>query len=227
MSNEIEGAAPGDEKKRGAWTSKEYCVCIAWGFLAFAIAWATGIHQFIPSLFTEHYALTAGVVSVVLCIVTLHSDSKLSEKVFIAANIVFAASILHGLVWGWGSILLYDEIYGVKFLPPVVPSLAVEAAVAAVIFCAIWHSDSEDLKAVSDRLLASGFFILVATGLVFAIAVLLSVVADADRKAAQARAAMQPLTVEQRSEISGDTWKCEYNTTSRAATCVAPAASAE
>lgn len=227
MSNEIEGAAPGDEKKSGAWTSKEFCACIAWGFLGFAIAWATGIHQFIPSLVTEHYALMAGVVSVVLCIVTLHGDSKLSETVFVAANFVFAASILYGLVWGWGSILLYDEIYGVKFLPPVVPALAVEAAIAAVIFCAIWHSDSEDLKAASDRLLTSGFLILVGTGLVFAIAICVSVIADADRKTAEARAAVQPLTREQRTEISGDTWKCDYNTISRTATCVAPAPGAE
>lgn len=227
MSNEIEGSARGNDKKSGAWTSKEFCSCIAWGFLAFAIAWATGIHQFIPSLVTEHYALTAGVVSAALCIVAVHSRSKLSEKVFIASSIVFAASILHGLVWGWGSILLNDEIYGVKFLLPVVPSIAVEAAIAALIICKIWHSDSGDLKTVSDRIFASGFFILVVTGLVFAMMIGASVIADAERKAAEARAAMQPLTMEQRTEISGDTWKCEYNTTPRAATCVAPAPSAE
>jgi hypothetical protein len=227
MSNEIEGAAPDDEKKNGSWTSKRLCACIAWGFLAFAIAWATGMHQFVPPLVTEHYALTAGVVSVVLCFVTLNSESKLSEIVFIAANFILAASILHGLGWGWGSILLYDEIYGVKFLLPVVPSLAVEAAVAAVIFCAVWHNDSEELKSVGDRLVASGFFILAGTGLVLAVAICVSVIADADRKAAEARAAMHPLTREQRTEISDDTWKCEFNTLSRTATCVAPAPSAE
>jgi hypothetical protein len=227
MSNEIDGAAPGDAKKSGSWTSKRLCACIAWGFLALAIAWATGMHQFVPPLVTEHYALTAGVVAFVLGFSTLHSESKLSEIVFIVANFVFAASILYGLVWGWGSILLYDEIYGVKFLLPVVPSLAVEAAIAAVIFCAVWHSDSEGLKSVVDRLVASGFLIMVGTGLVFAIAICVSVVADADRKAVEARAAMQPLTREQRTEISGDTWKCEFNTLSRTATCVAPAPSAE
>jgi hypothetical protein len=227
MSNDIEDTAPDDEKKNGSWTSKRLCACIAWGFLAFAIAWATGMHQFVPPLVIEHYALTAGVVSVVLCIVTLDSESKLSEIVFIAANFILAASILYGIVWGWGSILLYDEIYGVKFLLPVVPSLAVEAAIAAVIFCAVWHSDSEELKSAGDRLVASGFVIMLGTGLVFAVAICLSVVADADRKAAEARAATQSLTREQRTEISDDTWKCGYNTLSRTATCVAPASSAE
>jgi hypothetical protein len=227
MSNEIDGAAPGDAKKSGSWTSKRLCACIAWGFLALAIAWATGMHQFVPPLVIEHYALTAGVVSVVLVFVSLNSHTKLSEIVFMVANFILAASILYGLIWGWGSILLYDEIYGVKFLLPVVPSLAVEAAIAAVIFCAVWHSDSEGLKSVVDRLVASGFLIMVGTGLVFAIAICVSVVADADRKAVEARAAMQPLTREQRTEISGDTWKCEYNTLSRTATCVAPASSTE
>jgi hypothetical protein len=226
MLEEIGGTAPGDEKKSGSW-SKGLCACIAWGFLAFAIAWVTGLHQFLPTVVLEHYALTAGVTAFVLGMATLHSDSKLSNVVFVVANLVLAASIVFGLAWGWGSILFHDEIYGVKFLLPVVPSLAVEAAIAAVIFCTVWHSDSEELESVFDRLFASGFLILVGTGLVFAVGIGVSVIADADRKAAEARAAMQPLTQEQRTEISGDTWKCQYSTLSRTATCVAPASSAE
>lgn len=227
MLNEVGSAVPGDEKKSRSWTSKEFCAFFAWSFLVLTITWAAGVHKFLPSLITDNYALTAGVVAFVIGIATLHGKSELSKKVFGATVIVIAASILHVFVWGWGSILLYDEIYNSKFAFPVVPSLAVEVAIAAVIFCAVWHSDSEDFKTVLDRVLASGFFILVVTGLVFAIAIVVSIVADAERKAAEARAAMQPLTREQRSEISGDTWKCDYNMLSRTATCVAPAPSAE
>lgn len=226
MPYEADGAAA-DETKKGSPTSKRLCAAFAWGFLLFAVAWSTGVHRFIPLLVIEHYALTAGVLAVVTVLATSNSDSKLSNFLFTAANLVLAAAILHGHVWGWGSILLDGRIYGVEFLLPVVPSLAVEAGIAAVIFCAVWHSSSDDLKTVGDRLAVSGFLIMLATGLVFLIAILISVLEDGNKRSAEARAAMQPLTQEQRTEISAGTWKCDFNQPSRTATCVAPASNAE
>ncbi len=219
MPTEIEGGAPETAEKSGWSLSKKVCVCLTWSFLAFAIAWATGVHELLIFLATEHYALTAGVVSVILCFAVLDSsdNSKASHYVFVTANIVLAASILHGLVWGWGSILLYDEIYGVKFLVPAVPALAVEAGIAAVIVCAIWHS--KDLDTVTDRIIGSGFFVLVGTGLVFVVAIGFSVLADAERKANEERQASRPLTQEQRTEISNGAWNCKYNSLTRVATC--------
>jgi hypothetical protein len=212
------------EIKDSRWSpSKKVCVCLTWGFLALAIAWATGVHELLIFLGTEHYALAASALSVIAALGAVDGKSKVAEWVFGIANLVLGVCIVYGLIWGWGSIILYGEIYGVKFLVPTAPGLAVEAGVAAVIVCAAWHSKSENQKDVTDRVVVSVLGALMGTGFVLVLAICVSVIAEVESKAnEEARQANRPLTQEQYTAIGGGFWRCAYNGQSRVVTCTDP-----